>query len=58
MTKAQPAPFKCPNRAALYEIVRVEAADTADDREITRRACGGPLDAREGTALLLVDNRA
>jgi DNA-directed RNA polymerase subunit RPC12/RpoP len=43
---AQPL-FRCPNCAALYQVVRVEA-EQENDREITCRACGGPLPAREG----------
>ena len=39
--------FKCPNCEALYHIVKVEAGPQSDDREITCRACGGPLPGRE-----------
>jgi len=38
--------FKCPNCEALYHIVQVEAGPV--DREITCRACGGPLAGRQG----------
>ena len=51
MPKAQSPPFKCPNCGALYEVVRVEAAQ-ANDREITCRARGGPLRGREGALIL------
>jgi hypothetical protein len=39
--------FKCPNCEALYHIVKVEAGPQSADREITCRACGGPLPGRE-----------
>jgi len=41
-------PFTCPNCNALYQVVKVEAGPETDNREITCRACGGPLMAREG----------
>jgi hypothetical protein len=40
--------FKCPNCSALYHIVKVEGGPEAVDREIICRACGAPLQAREG----------
>jgi predicted RNA-binding Zn-ribbon protein involved in translation (DUF1610 family) len=51
MPKSQSSPFKCPSCGALYEVVRVEAA-SANDPEITCRACGGPLRGREGRFIL------
>ncbi len=51
MPNLQSSPFKCPNCGALYKIVRVEVAP-ANDREITCRACGGPLRGREGGLIL------
>ena len=39
--------FKCPNCEALYHIVKVEPGPQSADREITCRACGGPLPGRE-----------
>jgi predicted Zn finger-like uncharacterized protein len=49
-TKA--AEFHCPNCNALYKVVRMEAKSTADDREIVCRACGAPLQGREGNFIL------
>jgi predicted Zn finger-like uncharacterized protein len=51
MLEPQPPLFTCPNCGALYEVVRVEAAP-ANNREITCRACGGPLRGREGALIL------
>jgi hypothetical protein len=46
-------PFICPNCAAKYEIVRIEAPPRPQtDREITCLSCGGPLHGREGKFLL------
>ena len=45
-------PFTCPNCNALYQVVKVEAGPETDDREITCRACGGPLAGREGKFVL------
>jgi len=46
--------FECPNCAAKYEVVRVEAprGPTAADREISCLACGGFLHGREGPFFL------
>ena len=45
--------FECPNCAAKYEVVRVEAPPRPTiDREITCLSCGGPLHGREGRFLL------
>jgi transcription elongation factor Elf1 len=40
--------FKCPNCSALYHIVKVEAGPETVHGEITCRACGAPLQARQG----------
>jgi hypothetical protein len=45
-------PFTCPNCDAFYQVVKVEAGPETDNREITCRACGGPLVAREGKFVL------
>jgi predicted RNA-binding Zn-ribbon protein involved in translation (DUF1610 family) len=46
-------PFECPNCAAKYEVVRVEAPlGPTTDREITCVSCGGPLHGRDGPFLL------
>ena len=45
--------FECPNCAAKYEVVRVEAPPAPNtDREITCLSCGAPLHGREGPFLL------
>jgi hypothetical protein len=45
--------FECPNCAAKYEVVRVEAPPGPTlDREITCLSCGGPLHGREGPFFL------
>jgi hypothetical protein len=44
--------FTCPNCNALYQIVRQEAGPETVNREITCRACGGPLPNREGKFIL------
>jgi predicted RNA-binding Zn-ribbon protein involved in translation (DUF1610 family) len=47
-----PTQFECPNCAAQYELVRVEAPPGPTlDREITCLSCGGPLHGREGPFL-------
>jgi hypothetical protein len=45
-------PFTCPRCQALYQVVKVEAGPESDNREITCRACGGPLVGREGKFVL------
>jgi predicted Zn finger-like uncharacterized protein len=45
MDKPHSEPFECPNCAAQYKVVRIEAVP-ANDREITCRNCGGPLHGR------------
>jgi predicted RNA-binding Zn-ribbon protein involved in translation (DUF1610 family) len=53
MPRTQSTSFECPNCAAKYEVVRVEAGQGATtDREITCVSCGGPLHGREGPFLL------
>ena len=45
--------FECPNCAAKYEFVRVEAPRVpTTDREITCVSCGGPMNGREGKFIL------
>ena len=45
--------FECPNCAAKYEVVRVEAPPGPTiDREITCVSCGAPLNGREGQLIL------
>lgn len=41
----------CPNCAARYKVVRIDAAPTDAFREITCKACGGPLQGREGKSI-------
>ncbi len=45
--------FECPNCAAKYKLVRVEAPrEPTTDRAITCLSCGGPLNGREGPFVL------
>jgi hypothetical protein len=44
--------FICPNCNALYRVVRVEIDPETVQREITCRACGERLPAREGKFVL------
>ena len=44
--------FNCPHCNALYHIVRGEARPETVYSEITCRACGGSLPAREGQFVL------
>lgn len=46
------ARFECPNCAAHYWLVRVEADTTTVDREVTCKRCDGPLRGREGSYVL------
>ena len=53
--------FNCPNCEARYHLVKVEAGPESKDREITCRACGGPLAPRDGPYVLkyfLLEKRA
>ena len=53
MLDSQSTLFECPNCAAKYKVVRVEAPKgPTTDREITCVSCGGPLHGREGPLLL------
>jgi predicted Zn finger-like uncharacterized protein len=45
-------PFKCPNCGALYRVVKTEAGPKAVAREIKCRACGAPLNGRDGQFVL------
>jgi hypothetical protein len=45
MLDSQSTLFECPNCAAKYKVVRVEAPEgPTTDREIICVSCGGPLD--------------
>jgi transcription elongation factor Elf1 len=48
----KPASFNCPNCNALYQLVKVEAGRETADRQLTCRACGAPLQGREGKFVL------
>jgi len=50
--KLAPAPFVCPNCAAQYKLVRVEATSSTPYREVICLSCGAPLAAREGAYVL------
>jgi predicted Zn finger-like uncharacterized protein len=45
-------PFKCPNCGTFYQIVKADAGPETDDRQIKCRACGAPLNARDGQFVL------
>ena len=61
MLDSQSTLFECPNCAAKYKVVRVEAPEgPTTDRKIICVSCGGPLHGREGPFLLkyfLVERR-
>jgi hypothetical protein len=40
--------FNCPNCQALYQLIKPEPGPRTNERQITCRACGAPLPAREG----------
>jgi hypothetical protein len=44
--------FTCPNCKALYQLVKVEAGPETVDRQLACRACGAPLNGREGKFVL------
>ena len=49
MSRSMAGHFNCPNCNALYQLVKAEAEpETNNRREITCRACGGPLPGRDG----------
>ena len=52
LAKPEATRFDCPNCGARYKIVRVEADSQSDDRPISCRKCGVPLQGREGSAVL------
>ena len=53
MSYSQSTPFECPNCAAKYKVVRVQAPQgPITDREITCLSCGAPLHGREGPFIL------
>ena len=41
----------CPNCAAQYKVVCIEVVPTDGFREITCKACGSPLQGREGKSI-------
>lgn len=45
-------PFRCPNRGALYQVVKVEAGPETVDCQISCRTCGARLVGREGSFIL------
>jgi hypothetical protein len=50
----------CPHCAASYQLVYVEAEDTASDGELTCLQCDGPLPGRDGRFIrkyFLVDRK-
>jgi hypothetical protein len=60
MLDSQSTLFECPNCAATYRLVKVEAPGPTTDREIVCIVCGGPLHGRQGKFLLkyfLVERR-
>jgi hypothetical protein len=52
MEPLPPAPIHCPHCGVKYEVVRVEASNLMEHREVTCLSCGGPLPAREDTFLM------
>ena len=50
MVKAEP--FKCPNCGAFYRVVKTDAGPETVDRQIKCRACGAPLNGRDGQFVL------
>jgi hypothetical protein len=45
--------FKCPDCAALYQVIGVESGpEMTTDQEVPCRICGGPLAARDGEFVL------
>jgi DNA-directed RNA polymerase subunit RPC12/RpoP len=53
MTSSAQFKFECPDCAAQYELVRVEAPpEPSADREITCLSCGGPLRGHQGPFVL------
>ena len=47
-TMTEAGTFQCPNCEAGYKAVRIEAARTGEDRQLTCLGCGAPLLSREG----------
>ena len=52
MDQQHTASFVCPACGAKYKLVRVEAAAGSQDRAISCRSCGEPLQARQDRFLL------
>ena len=40
--------FNCPHCNALYSVTKVEVEPEAVNRQVTCRACGGPMPGRDG----------
>jgi hypothetical protein len=51
MAKPETMVRTCPNCDALYKVVRLEAEPNVKFREITCKACGGPLQGRDGHSI-------
>jgi hypothetical protein len=47
-----PSPFNCPDCAASYQMVKVEAPPVMGEPQLTCLSCGGPVNAREGRFVL------
>ena len=44
--------FTCPNCAAFYQVVKVEAGPETVEAEVACRSCGAPFPGREGNFVL------
>jgi transcription elongation factor Elf1 len=44
----EPTKFYCPTCETPYKVVRIEAAPTANDKQLLCLSCGAPLHNREG----------
>jgi predicted Zn finger-like uncharacterized protein len=52
MTKPPVMRFDCPACQARYKVVRAKVDSLYDDRDISCRDCGNPLQARDGDFFL------
>ena len=52
LAKPETMRFDCPNCGANYKVIRVEADSQSDNRQITCRKCGAPLQGRQGDIVL------
>ncbi len=60
MSTSDVTAFCCPNCAASYKLVHVEAEPTASEPELACLRCDGALPSHEGSCIrkyLLVDHR-